>query len=70
MLAHTEYLVLLGCLQVEPGNKHYIMSDAILKIASRLSNPFPILALFGFPVPPFLRDAMYLTVANNRYRYG
>lgn len=53
--------------QVEAG-AHYIKSDAVLKIAEGLQTPFPFLALLGFPVPPFLRDAAYDAVANNRYR--
>uniref|UniRef100_A0A7S3QRX7 Thiol-disulfide oxidoreductase DCC n=1 Tax=Dunaliella tertiolecta TaxID=3047 RepID=A0A7S3QRX7_DUNTE len=53
---------------VEPNYKGHIRSDAILKIAAGLSNPFPLLAFLGFPVPPFIRDALYDQVANNRYR--
>eukprot|EP00967_Tisochrysis_lutea_P153381 scaffold302603_cov17-Tisochrysis_lutea.AAC.2 len=51
--------------QVEPNYKGHIRSDAILKIAAGLSNPFPLLAFLGFPVPPFIRDALYDQVANN-----
>ncbi|GAX79384.1 hypothetical protein CEUSTIGMA_g6826.t1 [Chlamydomonas eustigma] len=52
---------------VERGGKHHIKSDAILRIAQGLSNPFPLFALFGVPVPPFLRDSLYDLVADNRY---
>jgi len=47
---------------------HWIRSDAVLRIAQKLPSAFPLLAIFGLPVPPFLRDWVYDQVANNRYR--
>ena len=45
----------------------YIKSDAVLRIASKLPNGFPLLAMFGLPFPPFVRDTVYDAVADNRY---
>lgn len=47
---------------VEPDESH-IKSEAILRIAKYLQNPFPFLALFGFPLPLFVRDSLYDTVS-------
>lgn len=44
-------------------DKSYIKSEAILRIATHLQNPFPFLAQFGLPVPLFLRDSFYDTVS-------
>eukprot|EP00199_Chlamydomonas_sp_CCMP681_P006150 CAMPEP_0119105192 /NCGR_PEP_ID=MMETSP1180-20130426/3228_1 /TAXON_ID=3052 ORGANISM="Chlamydomonas cf sp, Strain CCMP681" /NCGR_SAMPLE_ID=MMETSP1180 /ASSEMBLY_ACC=CAM_ASM_000741 /LENGTH=211 /DNA_ID=CAMNT_0007090193 /DNA_START=233 /DNA_END=869 /DNA_ORIENTATION=- len=38
---------------------HWIRSDAVLRIAQKLPSAFPLLAIFGLPVPPFLRDWVY-----------
>ncbi|KAJ9514260.1 hypothetical protein QJQ45_012232 [Haematococcus lacustris] len=51
---------------VEAGGAH-IKSEAVLRIAQQLSAPWRLLALFGLPAPPFLRDLAYDLVANNRY---
>ena len=48
-------------------DKHYIKSESVLRIASKLSNPLPFLAIFGLPVPLFVRDRVYELVADNRY---
>lgn len=48
-------------------DQHYIKSESVLRIASKLSNPLPFLALFGLAVPLFLRDRAYELVADNRY---
>eukprot|EP00197_Chlamydomonas_leiostraca_P008162 CAMPEP_0202869104 /NCGR_PEP_ID=MMETSP1391-20130828/11860_1 /ASSEMBLY_ACC=CAM_ASM_000867 /TAXON_ID=1034604 /ORGANISM="Chlamydomonas leiostraca, Strain SAG 11-49" /LENGTH=183 /DNA_ID=CAMNT_0049549363 /DNA_START=148 /DNA_END=699 /DNA_ORIENTATION=- len=50
-------------------DRHYIKSEAILRISYGMSNPFPFLALFGFPVPLLIRDPVYDMVANNRYNF-
>ncbi|PNH04488.1 hypothetical protein TSOC_009315 [Tetrabaena socialis] len=54
---------------VEP-DRHYIRSEAILRIGARLNVPLPLLATLGFPVPLPLRDAVYDAVANNRCAAG
>eukprot|EP00775_Hariotina_reticulata_P013275 gene13275-13406_t len=46
----------------------YIKSEAVLKIATRLNMPFPLLAALAMPVPKdLIRDPLYDQVANNRY---
>lgn len=49
-------------------DRHYIRSEAILRIGRLLNGPLPLplLAVAGFPVPLPLRDAFYDQVANNR----
>lgn len=46
----------------------YHKSTAALKIAGRLSGPWPIMKIF-FIVPRFLRDPIYDFIARNRYRW-
>ncbi|GLC43579.1 hypothetical protein PLESTB_000396000 [Pleodorina starrii] len=53
---------------VEP-HRHFIRSEAILRIGAALRVPLPLLAAFGFPVPLPLRDAFYDAIANNRYSF-
>eukprot|EP00798_Chlamydomonas_sp_ICE-L_P016576 gene16577-22809_t len=48
-------------------NGHYIRSEAVLRIARGINNPLGFLAIFGFPVPLFIRDRVYDLVADNRY---
>lgn len=45
----------------------YTKSTAALKIAKQLKGPIQFLYLFII-VPSFIRDIIYLTIANNRYR--
>ncbi|GFR50612.1 hypothetical protein Agub_g12695 [Astrephomene gubernaculifera] len=47
--------------------RHYIRSEAVLRIARRLAAPLPALAMVGFLMPLRLRDALYNAVAVNRY---
>jgi predicted DCC family thiol-disulfide oxidoreductase YuxK len=44
-------------------------SEAVLRIASHLSWPWPAVALLGRALPLALRDALYRYVARNRYRW-
>lgn len=37
----------------------YIKSDAVLRIAGLLRQPFPFLAAFVWPIPSAVRDALY-----------
>ncbi|GLC43572.1 hypothetical protein PLESTM_001491300 [Pleodorina starrii] len=52
---------------VEP-HRHFIRSEAILRIGAALRVPLPLLAAFGFPVPLPLRDAFYDAIANTGTR--
>ena len=46
----------------------YTRSSAGLKVARRLTWPWPLTGLFWL-VPAFLRDAVYRLIARNRYRW-
>jgi len=46
----------------------YTRSAAALKVASRLTFPWPLCSV-GWLVPGFLRDAVYRIIARNRYRW-
>lgn len=59
---HIDTLVLFD------GEKIYTKSDATLHIVKRLKPPFPLLFSLVL-VPPFVRDAAYMTIAKNRYRW-
>ncbi len=59
---HIDTLVLVE------GGKIYTRSDAALHIAKKLKPPLPLLFSLMF-VPPFVRDAVYVTIAKNRYRW-
>ena len=48
-------------------DQSYVKSQAVLKIAERLSVPFPLLAQFFLPLPLLIRDGVYDQVAANRY---
>jgi predicted DCC family thiol-disulfide oxidoreductase YuxK len=51
---------------VEGGAAH-LKSTAFLRIVTRLSGPWPVLAL-GRLLPAALRDRLYDLIARNRYR--
>jgi len=46
----------------------YARSDAALRVASRLSYPWPLLRVLGF-IPLFIRDFLYGVVARHRYAF-
>ena len=46
----------------------YTRSAAALKVSSKLTQPWPLSAIFWL-VPSFLRDAAYRLIARNRYRW-
>lgn len=48
---------------VEEG-QHYIKSDAILRIASRLMLPMPLVAAALMPFPYFVKDTFYDQVGS------
>ncbi|CAM6092037.1 unnamed protein product [Calypogeia fissa] len=48
-------------------DRSYIKSEAILRIGQFLNFPYSPAAFLGLIVPMFLRDALYNTVADNRY---
>jgi len=50
------------------GNKLYIKSSAALNIAKKLGGIFSLFYAFII-VPPFIRNAVYSWVANNRYKW-
>ncbi|KAK9807843.1 hypothetical protein WJX72_011030 [[Myrmecia] bisecta] len=51
---------------VEEG-RHYVKSDAILRIGRSLNPAFFVLANAALAVPKVIRDTVYDQVANNRY---
>ena len=51
-------------MQTDVGTRY---SDAVLRIASRLSIPLQMLGGLAQPLPLFVRDAVYDQIANNRY---
>jgi predicted DCC family thiol-disulfide oxidoreductase YuxK len=46
----------------------YTRSTAALKVATRLTPPWPLFTVFRI-VPTFIRDAAYRVIAQNRYRW-
>lgn len=50
------------------GKAIYTRSAAALKVASKLTQPWPLCAVFWL-VPGFIRDAAYRLIARNRYRW-
>ena len=50
------------------GKAIYTRSAAALKVASKLTQPWPLCAVFWL-VPSFIRDAAYRLIARNRYRW-
>ena len=53
---------------VESHGKCATKSDAILKIGYLLNVPLPLLSAGLTPLPKFVRDGVYDTIASNRYR--
>ncbi len=65
----------LGQEQAEGGSivlvvdaSFHMQSDAALRIAAGLRWPWPALCVLAL-VPRFIRDRVYMAVANNRYRW-
>lgn len=58
----------LSSLVLWEGGRAYRYSTAALRIARRLSWPWPLLAVFLL-IPAFLRDPVYRFIARNRYRW-
>jgi predicted DCC family thiol-disulfide oxidoreductase YuxK len=52
---------------IEKG-KAFLKSDAVIHMWKYLRFPWPLLTLARF-CPVFIRDAIYLTIARNRYRW-
>ena len=48
--------------------KYYEKSNAILKLCKILGGFFYVFQ-FGYLLPPFLRNGLYMLIANNRYRW-
>lgn len=51
------------------NGRYYTHSGAALRIARRLSGLWPLLFYVFYPVPYFIRDAVYLFISRNRYRW-
>ena len=49
-------------------NKVYYKSTAALRVVKKLNGPIKILYIFII-IPPFIRDAVYMVIAKNRYRW-
>eukprot|EP00955_Chlamydomonas_euryale_P057660 356866-Chlamydomonas_euryale.AAC.2 len=41
------------------GVRAYLKSDAVMRIAAGMKDPFPLVSWLGAPLPGFVRDAMY-----------
>lgn len=50
------------------NNKVYYKSTAALKVVKKLSGPIKLLYIL-IVIPPFIRDAVYMVIAKNRYRW-
>jgi predicted DCC family thiol-disulfide oxidoreductase YuxK len=46
----------------------YVKSDAVLKVAEQLGVGLYMTSILGSMIPSFVRDGLYDTVANNRYK--
>ena len=46
----------------------FLKSDAVIHMWKHLQFPWPLLTVARF-CPAFIRDAIYLTIARNRYRW-
>ncbi len=62
---HFNQLQLNSIVLIE-NNKVYYKSTAALRIVKKLSGPIRLLYIFIF-IPPFIRDAVYMVIAKNRY---
>lgn len=51
------------------GARVYSHSSAALRIGTKLTGLYRVLAYLGFVSPRFLRDAVYRLIARNRYRW-
>ncbi|MDO8996647.1 MAG: thiol-disulfide oxidoreductase DCC family protein [Sediminibacterium sp.] len=49
-------------------NQIYTHSTGALKVAKQLSGAWPLLYVFII-IPPFIRNAVYQFIANNRYKW-
>lgn len=50
------------------NGKLYYKSTAALRIAKKLNGLWPLLSIC-LVIPPFIRDAVYTFIANNRYKW-
>ena len=50
------------------NEKVFTKSSAALRIAKKLTFPYPLLYVFII-LPPFLRNAVYNLIARNRYKW-
>lgn len=59
---HADSVVLIE------GGRHFLRTDAALRIAKRLGFPWSLFSVF-LVVPRFLRDPIYRLIARYRYRW-
>jgi predicted DCC family thiol-disulfide oxidoreductase YuxK len=59
---------LLNSIILIENNKVYYKSTAVLRVVKKLNGPIKILYIFII-IPPFIRDAVYMVIAKNRYRW-
>ena len=69
LLAHGLPREGLSSLVLLEDGRAFLRSEAALRIARRLSGPWPVLYVFT-GVPRALRDAVYGVIATNRKRFG
>lgn len=65
--AHGKDPDAVSTLYLLENNQLYERSTAALKIATKMGFPFS-LAVIGWVLPQFMRDAVYDLIARNRYR--
>jgi predicted DCC family thiol-disulfide oxidoreductase YuxK len=68
MLAAAHLPATLETFVLVEGSTVSTRSTAALKVTSRLTQPWPLCAVFWL-VPRFLRDVVYRWIAKNRYRW-
>ncbi len=68
LLEPFDGLVGVDSIILNESGRTFVKSDAVLRIAGRLSGLWPLLSAFRI-VPRFLRDWVYDLVARNRYHW-
>jgi predicted DCC family thiol-disulfide oxidoreductase YuxK len=64
---HNQSTDSFDTLMLIEGDMFYTLSTAALRIAKKLSSPWPL--CYGFIIiPKFLRDPIYNIIAKNRYK--
>jgi len=58
----------LNSLVLIQNGKIYKKSRAVFKVAAGMKFPYPLIYFF-WPIPFFIRDWVYILIANNRYKW-